>query len=145
VRVAGVDLGQRRIGVAVSDRAGMLASPWCTLERSGDDEADRAAVVAAVLEAGAERVVVGLPVSLDGRHGHAARAARAEAAALAELLDPHGIEVEMFDERFTTVIAERQLAAAGHRRRARRAVVDQAAATVLLQAWLDRYRTTADD
>jgi len=124
----------------VSDRGGTLASPRCTLERSGDADADRAAVVAAVLEAGAEHLIVGLPLSLDGRRRQAARAAETEADALRALLAPRGVAVETFDERFTTVSAERSLVAAGHGGKARRRVVDQAAAAVLLQAWLDTRR-----
>lgn len=126
--------------MAVSDRGGTLASPRCTLERSGDADADRAAVVAAVLEAGAEHLIVGLPLSLDGRRRQAARAAETEADALRALLAPRGVAVETFDERFTTVSAERSLVAAGHGGKARRRVVDQAAAAVLLQAWLDTRR-----
>jgi putative Holliday junction resolvase len=137
VRAAAIDLGTRRIGIAVSDRSGLLASPRCTVERSGDPVADRASVVAVLVEAEASHVVVGLPLSLDGRRRAAAQAAQAEGEALAALLEPLGVGVEMFDERLTTVSAERALAAAGHGGRARRKVVDQAAAAVLLQAWLD--------
>jgi putative holliday junction resolvase len=140
VRVAAIDLGSRRIGVAVSDGSGTLATPRCTVERSGDPEADRARVVAVVLEAEAGRLVVGLPLSLDGRRRRAAVAAESEATALRTLLAPRGVEVETFDERFTTVSAERSLAAAGRGGWARRKVVDQAAAAVLLQAWLDAQR-----
>ena len=74
MRVVGVDLGERRIGVAVSDGTGTLASPRCTIERSGDAAADRAALAAVVEEVEARRVVVGLPLSLNGRRGPAARA-----------------------------------------------------------------------
>jgi len=140
VRVAAVDLGSRRIGVAVSDGTGTLASPRCTVERSGDPDADRASVVAAVLEAGAGHLVVGLPLSLDGRRRRAAVAAEEEATALRALLAPEGVDVETFDERLTTVSAERALAAAGRSGRTRRRVVDQAAAAVLLQTWLDARR-----
>jgi putative holliday junction resolvase len=140
VRVAAIDLGSRRIGVAVSDGSGTLASPRCTVERSGDPDADRASVVAVVLEAEARHLVVGLPLSLDGERRRAAVEAEEEAAALRTLLAPAGVEVETFDERLTTVSAERSLADAGRRGRARRKVVDQAAAAVLLQAWLDGRR-----
>jgi putative holliday junction resolvase len=140
VRVAAIDLGSRRIGVAVSDGTGTLATPRCTVERSGDPEADRASVVAVVLEAEARHLVVGLPLSLDGRPRQAAREAEAEAGALRALLAPQGVEVETFDERLTTVTAERALAAAGRSGRKRRPVIDQAAAAVILQAWLDRHR-----
>jgi putative holliday junction resolvase len=139
----GVDLGERRIGVAVSDGTGTLAWPRCTIERSGDDDADRGALIAVVEEVGARHVVVGLPVSLDGRPRAAARRAQAEADALAQALAPRGISVETFDERFTTVSAARSLAEAGRPSRRQRAVIDQAAATVLLQAWLDARRAGA--
>ncbi len=142
--MVGIDLGERRIGVAVSDRSGTLASPWCTIERSGDAAADRLALADVVQEVGAERVVVGLPLSLDGRHGPAARAAEAEVGALEELLAARGVAVEAFDERFTTVSAAQALAAAGHRGPRRRKVIDKAAAAVLLQAWLDSRRTRRD-
>lgn len=138
--MVGVDLGDRRIGLAVSDGAGVLASPYTTIVRSGDVAADRAALAAVVDEVGAGHVVVGLPLGLDGRPGRAARAARDEADELRKLLDPKGVTVESFDERLTTVTAARALAEGGRRSRARRSVVDQAAAAVLLQAWLDARR-----
>ncbi|MGD0320768.1 MAG: Holliday junction resolvase RuvX [Acidimicrobiales bacterium] len=144
MRVLGVDLGERRIGVAVSDGAGLVASPRCTIHRSGDPAADRAEVAAIAVEIGARRVVVGLPVSLDGRRGPAARSAGQEASALAELLEPQGVDVETFDERLTTVSAERRLVEAGRGGAARRRVIDQAAAAVMLQAWLDAHRSDDD-
>ena len=136
-RVAAFDLGARRIGVAFSDSGRSLASPWGTIERSGDPGRDRAAVVAAVMEVEASTVVVGLPLSLTGEAGPAARAALEEAAALRQLLEPLGVTVETADERYTTVEAERALRAAGRSGKAARKVVDSAAAMVLLQAWLD--------
>jgi putative Holliday junction resolvase len=137
VKALGLDLGGRRIGVAVSDRAGALATPWTVIERSGDERADHAALAALVAEAGADRVVVGLPLSLDGTYGPAARAVRQEAAALARALP---VPVEMADERLTTVTAGRALRDTGRAARRRRKVVDQAAAAVMLQAWLDGRR-----
>jgi len=147
VRVVGVDLGEKRIGVAVSDRARRLASPRCTILRSGDRNADRSKLAEVVSETGATIVVVGLPVSLDGRRGPAARAAEEEARALAEVLHPEGVTVETYDERFTTVSAERRLSEAGHAGRSRRDVIDQAAAAEMLQAWLDAHsaRTESRD
>jgi putative Holliday junction resolvase len=143
VRVAAIDLGARRIGVAVSDGTGTLASPRATVQRGADPVVDRAALVAIVREAGAGHVIVGLPLSLDGRRGPAARLAEEETAALGALLAPHGITVESVDERFTTVSAERALIQAGRRGAARRRAVDEAAAAVLLQAWLDARRGRA--
>ncbi len=133
-RVVGVDLGSRRIGLAVSDPSGTIASPHTVLQRSGDRALDHRAIAALVEEVGAERVVVGLPLSLDGGLGPAARAARAEADELAAVV---GVPVETFDERLTTVTAERVLAEQGLRAEERRLVVDKVAAAVLLQAWLD--------
>jgi putative pre-16S rRNA nuclease len=136
-RAMGVDLGSRRIGVAVTDAAGTMALPRSTLERTGDPGRDRQALVDLALDVGAEVVVVGHPLSLDGGSGPAARAVEVEAEPLAEALAVHGVALELFDERFTTVTAERELAAAGVPSRRRRAVVDRSAAAVLLSAWLD--------
>jgi putative holliday junction resolvase len=140
VRVVGVDLGERRIGVAVSDGTGTLASPRCTIERRGKDGPHWSALTAVVEETGARRVVVGMPLSLDGRRGPAARGAQDDADELARLLSPRGVAVETFDERLTTVSAARSLADAGRRGRGQRRRIDEAAATVLLQAWLDAQR-----
>ncbi len=134
----GVDLGTRRIGVARCDSAGTLAFPQAVLERSGDRAADHRALGRLAAEAGARTVVVGLPVSLDGTDGPAARRARAEADELARALV--GVEVVLFDERLTTVSARSALAATGRRGRTLRGGLDAAAATVLLQAWLDAGR-----
>ena len=140
MRVVGLDLGERRIGVAVSDGAGALAVPHTVVERSADASADRAALARIVEELDGRLVVVGLPLSLDGRDGPAAERIRGEAAALADVLT---VPVELVDERFTTVSANRALADAGVRGRARRRVVDQVAAAILLQTWLDGHRAGA--
>jgi putative Holliday junction resolvase len=136
--VAALDLGTRRIGVAYSDSGRTLASPWGTIERSGDAARDRAAVVDALREVEASTVVVGVPFSLSGAPGPAARAALDEVGALRDELEPLGIAVETADERLTTVEAQRHLRAAGHSGKSSRAVIDSAAAMVLLQSWLDR-------
>lgn len=132
--MVGIDLGSRRVGVAVSDVTGTLASPHSVVERSGDVAADHRRLAEIVAEVGADRVVVGMPLSLDGSAGTAARAAAEEAAALAVAV---GVPVETFDERLTTVSAQRALRAGGAKARTQRAVIDKAAAAVLLQAWLD--------
>jgi putative Holliday junction resolvase len=134
VRVVGRDLGSRRVGVAVSDTSGTLASPHTVVVRTGDDERDRVAIRTVVEEVEAERVVVGLPLSMDGREGPAARAARSEADALAALLP---VPVELWDERLTTVSADRDLMALRMKAPERRRVVDKVAAAVMLQSWLD--------
>src|SRR5687768_11295663 len=109
-KVLGVDLGERRIGLACSDPSGVLATPVRTLARGGDAAADRLAILDAARAEGADVIVVGLPRSLSGREGAAAQGARAEAAALAELAaHAGGITVELHDERFTTREAQRAL------------------------------------
>lgn len=135
-RVLGVDVGSHRIGLALSDRAGRVATPHAVVERSGDQAADHRAIVAHAREAGASRIVVGLPLSLSGDVGPAARAVLEEVAAL-QAEATGAITVETYDERFTTVIAERGLRAAKVRRRDRRRAVDPAAATVMLQSYLE--------
>ncbi len=136
-RALGVDLGSRRIGIAVTDSAGTMALPRTTLRRSGDLDRDRRAFVDLILEEEVATVVVGLPLSLDGSNGPAASAARQEAEALRVLLVGHDVEVQLFDERLTTVTAHEALAAGGVRERDRRGVVDRAAAAVMLSAWLE--------
>jgi putative Holliday junction resolvase len=136
-RVVALDLGSTRIGVAVSDSAGTLASPRPALVRS-DRAADHRAVVELVEETGARAVVVGLPRSLDGRLGPAARGALEEVHELEQVFEGTGVTVETIDERFTTVTASTRLAEAGRRGPSARAVIDSAAAAVLLQAWLER-------
>lgn len=136
-RAVGVDLGTRRIGVAVSDAGGTLAFPRSVILRRGDPAADLAAIVAVVDEVGADVVVVGLPLSLDGGRGPAARAALDVAGALGRLLEGRAVRVETADERFTTVSAAAAMSGAGKSARARRAGIDSASATVLLQSWLD--------
>jgi putative Holliday junction resolvase len=133
----GVDAGSVRIGVARSDPAGILASPLETV-RTGKGDIDRIARLAA--ENDAVEVIVGLPTSLSGREGPAAGAARAFATRIAGRLGPR--TVRLFDERLTTVTAESGLRERGVHGQARRKVVDQAAAAVLLQAALDAERLT---
>ncbi len=116
-----------------------MAMPYSVIQRSGDVTADRAKVAGIVAEVEAELVLVGLPLSLDGSVGPAAAAALEEAEALREVV---GVPVELHDERLTSVTANRALSEAGvtgkRRRKARQAgAVDQAAAAVLLQSWLD--------
>ena len=137
MRVIGLDLGSKRIGVAVSDRSGTIATPLTVLARRGDPAADHRAIAALVTEEEAERVVVGLPLRLDGTIGPAAERALAEAEELATVV---AVPVETFDERLTTVSADRALLEAGLRAPARRTVVDKVAAAVMLQAWLDGKR-----
>jgi putative Holliday junction resolvase len=135
--VLALDLGSKRIGVAVSDAGGVLATPRTTVERSGDRARDHSRIADLVAEEEAGTVVVGLPLSLDGHTGPAAAAVLAEVAELAAVL---AVPVVTHDERLTTVTAHEQLRAAGMGGRRRRSVVDQQAAAVLLQSWLDAKR-----
>jgi putative pre-16S rRNA nuclease len=137
VRALGIDLGTKRIGVAVSDRSGTIASPLTVVARSGRIADDHRRLAALVAEEEAEVLVVGLPRSMDGSEGPAARGARTEAAQIATVV---GVPVETYDERLTTVSAERVLRESGVRGNARRQVVDKVAAAVILQAWLDARR-----
>jgi putative Holliday junction resolvase len=134
-RVLGVDLGARRIGLARSDETGTLASPLRVLRRTADRELDHRAIVDAAHEEDAARIVVGLPISLNGSEGPAARAVRDEVEQL-RIVAGSDLPGVVHDERWTTVTADRGLADAGVRGRARREVVDAAAAAVMLQAWL---------
>jgi|LakMenEpi03Aug12_release.lakeMendotaPanAssembly.Ray.scaffolds.fasta_scaffold147758_2 putative Holliday junction resolvase len=134
-RVLGLDLGSKRVGIAVSDRSGLIATPFSVLQRSGSERRDHAAIAKLVEEEECERIVVGLPLSLDGSMGRAAKSAVAEAERLATVVN---VPVETYDERLTTVSAERALIEAKMRADARRRVVDKVAAAVMLQSWIDR-------
>jgi putative Holliday junction resolvase len=135
-RVLGVDLGTKRIGLALSDTTRTIASPHTVLTRAAAVSDDHAAICKIVRDEGVDTVVVGLPLSLSGRSGPAARAARIEIDALARALV--GIaEVRTHDERLTTVSAERALRAARVTKHDQRALVDKVAAAVMLQAFLD--------
>jgi putative Holliday junction resolvase len=154
MRSVGLDLGTQRIGVAVSDTSGLLASPRTIIERSGDQARDWAEIEAIVTEVGAEVLVVGVPVSLDGRSDRStATAATAEGRAIGEKL---GVAVELQDERLTTALAMRlgHVTAAGdpsgaprkaRRRKAgpRKRRYDADAAALILQSWLDSRRESS--
>jgi putative Holliday junction resolvase len=134
MRAVGLDLGTRRIGVALSNSAGTVATPYDVLTRSDDRVDDHGRIAAIVDEAGAGVVVVGLPLSLDGSVGPAARDVLDEVDELRARLP---VAVMTWDERLSTVEAQRRLRTAGVKGRKGRRVVDQVAATVILQSWLD--------
>ena len=138
MRALGIDLGSKRIGVAVSDRSGTIATPLTVLRRSGRPADDHRRIAALVVEEEAERVVVGLPLSLSGEVGRAAQSAIAEAERMATVV---GVPVETYDERLTTVTADRTLMELQMNAQARRRVVDKVAAAVMLQSWLDSRRS----
>jgi len=133
-RVVGVDPGEARVGIAISDDDRSIAFPRETIQARGGwaDAASR--VKAALADEDVTLLVVGLPLRLDGTEGEAARRARGFGAALGEAF---GIEIVFWDERLTTVAAERSLSEMGRRGAKRREVVDQSAATILLQGYLD--------
>lgn len=134
MRVIGIDLGSKRIGVAVSDFTGSVASPLTVVHRGKSKRADHDAIARIVREEEAEAVVVGLPLNMDGSRGSAAKAAVAEAEQISTVT---GVPAYLHDERLTTVTAERALKEANMRAEDRRNVVDKIAAAVLLQSWLD--------
>jgi putative Holliday junction resolvase len=136
VRVLGLDLGSRRIGVAVSDADRTVATPVDVVVRVGDRAREHRILAELVTEWEAGLVVVGLPLTLRGDVGPAARAVLEEVEALRATLP---VPVETYDERLTTVTAERSLMEQRMRSEARRRVVDKVAAAVMLQAWLDAH------
>ena len=136
-RWLGVDAGEARVGLALSDPAGRLAMPLDTLQRRGlTDQAVAQQIAALVSTHDVVRVVMGLPVGLSGQEGPAAGRARELMAALQAVL-PAGCRLQTQDERHSTSQAHRQLREAGRPTKRHRAVVDQVAAVVILQAALD--------
>ena len=150
----GVDVGTVRVGVAISDPDGILATPLVTLRRdlstvrdtgpeSGETyPQDIAALMRLVEVHESVEVVVGLPVTLAGSESHAAKHVRAYAELLAQAVAP--VPVRLTDERMSTAVATRRLSERGVRGGRRRAVVDQAAAVEILQGWLDAARRRRD-
>jgi putative Holliday junction resolvase len=141
----GIDVGSVRVGVAVCDPDGILASPVVTLARdqrpitdSDGLPGDISEIRRLVAEYDAVEIVVGLPITLAGREGIAAALIRQYAEALAMVVDP--VPVLLTDERMSTVAATRRLSERGVRGKRQRAVVDQAAAVEILQGWLDARR-----
>lgn len=131
-RYLGVDLGTRRIGIAISDPRGTIATPYATLPRS-NDEYDAAAIVEIARGESVKEIILGHPLKLDGSVGDAALVTEA----FRDKLKAAGGKVRLFDERLTTVEASRMLRGKGMKAREQRKVIDKAAATVLLQAFLD--------
>lgn len=158
MKAIGIDLGERRVGVAVSDPDGIVATPYAVIDlhaKSGSSakaskrvskqasaevssQASSQALCQKLQEIAseikAEAVVVGMPFNLDGTSGRAARSAEVQIAALSEALD---IPVLTHDERFTTTIAERAMLEADLSRKRRKRSIDKSAATIMLQSWLD--------
>ena len=136
LRILGIDYGDRRVGLAVSDEGGMLASGLPTLERKSPADLVES-LRRACREYGVERIVVGLPVNMDGSHGPRAQVTLAFVERLREAL---GLEVEAWDERLTTRQADRLMLAADLSRKQRKQRLDRLAAQLMLQSYLDAQR-----
>lgn len=137
-RALGLDIGSKTIGIALTDEANIAAHPLTVLARVGN-AGDSAAIQALVAEHGVEDVVYGMPYELSGRIGFRGRRVQELVDALRATLD-ETISLHEQDERFTTAEAERILIDADVSRAKRSAVIDQQAATLILQAWLDAQR-----
>jgi putative Holliday junction resolvase len=140
VRLLGLDVGEKRVGAALSDELGVAAQPLEVIEAGRSFARALPRIRELVALHGVGRIVVGLPLAMGGGgRGASARLARELGARLASEL---GVEVVYVDERFTTAQAERVLVSAGVRRERRRGVVDKVAAALILQAYLDGQGTT---
>ena len=133
MRVLALDIGEKRIGVAVSDPSGTVATPVVVLD-APKALGDGRGLVSLTEEYGAELIVVGLPLSLDGSEGPQAQRVRSAAARLAGFVH---VPMEFFDERLSSTEASRSMASVGVSSRARRGNVDMVAATIFLQSFLD--------
>jgi putative Holliday junction resolvase len=138
-RVCALDLGAVRVGVAVSDELGLMAHPRGALAAK-PRPALLDALKTLVKEDAISRIVIGLPLDMRGSEGEAARRARLVAQ---DIADATGCDVELWDERLTTVEAQGSLAASGVRGKKARARIDEAAAVTILQAWLDAREESA--
>lgn len=141
MRTFGLDVGTRTVGVALSDALGMTAQTLTTLRRAGL-RTDLAALRKLAKTHEVTRAVVGLPLNMDGSEGASAARSRAFGEALARALE---VEVHYWDERLSTVAAHRALRESDLSGERRRALVDQVAAALILQGWLDAQRPTAPD
>ena len=130
-RILGIDYGDVRIGVAMSDETAFLASPLTTIQ-TGKGAADE--IAALVREHAVETIVIGLPLNMDGSAGSATEKVR---AFVKKLKEKTGVPIVESDERLTTVSAHEQLRQAGLDGKKRKGVVDMAAARIILQDWLD--------
>ena len=134
MRALGVDLGEKRIGIAVSDSNGKVATPLQVIIRSKSIKQDHKKISDLVDEWEADIVVVGMPYSLNGSKGLAAKTVEKEVKELSSALE---VPVATQDERLTTVTAAKELAIQGLDSKKQRKVIDQVAASVILQSWLD--------
>ncbi len=137
MRVLGLDIGERRIGVALSDPEGIVAISLTVIERKSEDVALKQ-LIDLTHEHEVERIVIGLPRSLDGSLGRQAQAVQTFAESLAGCTE---LPVVTYDERLSTVAARRVMAEAGVKRGKRKKRLDSVAAAIILQAYLDRERS----
>ncbi len=135
-RLLGIDHGGRRLGLAITDPDGILATPRAVLASQGDQR-DAAEIARIAAEEGVEQIVLGLPLMLSGEEGEQAVRVRRFGARLSEV---HGLAVEYWDERLTTVYATRVLRLAGAKRDRRKALIDSVAAAAMLQGYADSRR-----
>src|SRR5688572_18318437 len=138
-RVLGLDVGSKTIGVALTDEAGIAAHPHSTIDRKGTDS-DVSTIQTLVAEHDIRQIVIGMPFELSGKVGHRAKRVQEFANALRARLGD-AVELHEQDERFTTAEAERVLLDADVSRQKRKQVIDQNAAALILQAWLDAQRS----
>jgi putative holliday junction resolvase len=138
MRALGLDVGQKTIGVAMTDEAAIAAHPVCVIARSGTDS-DVSAILALISEHAITDVVVGMPFELDGKVGHRARRVQDFARRLRDKLEA-AMKLHEQDERFSTAEAERILLAADLSREKRKQVIDRQAAAVILQTWLQTWQ-----
>ena len=136
MRVIGIDLGSKRIGIALSDSDLTVATPLDVIERSGNVENDHIAILKITDEWEVKRIIVGLPISLDGTLGASAQSVIDEISRLGNLTD---IPIETHDERFTTVTAEQILLQQNVKRDKKKKVIDKVAAAIILQGWIDSF------
>lgn len=140
MRALGVDVGERRIGLAISDASGLIASPLEVLVLAeGDDPVDR--VLERAREVGAECIVIGMPIDLRGQEGVAAQRMN---EFVRRLQASSELPVETSDERMTSAVAARSMQEAGLSERDRRGQMDKVAAALMLQTWLDRRRAEGE-
>ena len=141
MRVIGLDLGSKRIGIALSDSDLTVATPLDVIERSGNVENDHIAILKITDEWEVKRIIVGLPISLDGTLGASAQSVIDEISRLGNLTD---IPIETHDERFTTVTAEQILLQQNVKRDKKKRVIDKVAAAIILQGWIDSFNKSKD-
>lgn len=141
-RFLGLDVGNRRIGVAISDELGLTAQPVLTLERKRSPREDLRSLARLARRFGVAGIVVGRPVHLSGEASQQTEKTEAFAAEMGEMT---GLPIHLWDERLTTREAHQILYEAGHARQEHRRIVDQVAATLILQSFLDEAKTGKRD